>query len=174
MRVASHILAALLDFAARHDLWVISDEVYEYFTFTGPLHQRGEPGQRRPSLQRVLALQDLRPHRRPGRLPGHSARGFRHVPRGPGSDRQLREHAGATCRRRGHRGYPDGAFYLWINVSYCSRGNVAAWAETFLLTQRVAVAPGSAFGSAGEGWIRGCLAGQQERLLTALSRLPTP
>ncbi|MET0955882.1 MAG: aspartate aminotransferase, partial [Cryobacterium sp.] len=56
---------------------------------------------------------------------------------------------------------------------YCSAGSVAHWAEDFLLTQRVAVAPGSAFGAAGEGWIRLCAAGKREPLLTALSRLPT-
>lgn len=51
-------------------------------------------------------------------------------------------------------------------------GNVAHWAERFVLTQRVAGAPGTAFGAAGEGWIRICLAGRQEPLLAALSRLP--
>ena len=81
--------------------------------------------------------------------------------------------AGAALDARGIEYYrPDGAFYLWVNVSYCSNGNVAHWAEDFLLTQRVAVAPGSAFGAAGEGWIRLCAAGQREPLLTALSRLP--
>ncbi|WBM79690.1 hypothetical protein KIV56_15790 [Cryobacterium breve] len=40
--------------------------------------------------------------------------------------------------------------------------------------RRVAVDPDSAFGSAGEDWIRVCLAGRQEPLLTALSLLPTP
>jgi aspartate aminotransferase len=28
-----HVLQDLLDFARRHDLWIISDEVYEYFTY---------------------------------------------------------------------------------------------------------------------------------------------
>lgn len=30
------VLRELLEFAKRHDLWVISDEVYEYFTWEGP------------------------------------------------------------------------------------------------------------------------------------------
>jgi aspartate aminotransferase len=29
-------LHELLDFARRHDLWVLSDEVYEYFTHGAP------------------------------------------------------------------------------------------------------------------------------------------
>lgn len=67
---------------------------------------------------------------------------------------------------------PEGAFYLWIDVSYVSAGDVAAWAERFLLRERVAVAPGSAFGRSGEGWIRICLAASESDLLTGLGRLP--
>ncbi|WOQ15447.1 pyridoxal phosphate-dependent aminotransferase [Raineyella sp. W15-4] len=73
---------------------------------------------------------------------------------------------------RYHR--PAGAFYLWIDLSHVTGGNVAAWAEEFLLSRRVAVAPGNAFGAAGEGWVRVCFAGQRELLVEALSRLPGP
>jgi aspartate aminotransferase len=69
---------------------------------------------------------------------------------------------------------PDGAFYLWIDVSFTSGGDVAAWAEAFLMERRVSVAPGSAFGAAGEGWIRVCAAATREDLLEGLRRLPTP
>jgi aspartate aminotransferase len=69
---------------------------------------------------------------------------------------------------------PHGAFYLWIDVSHVSDGDVAGWAERFLLVSRVAVAPGSAFGRSGEGWIRVSLAAPQEVLLEGLSRLPAP
>jgi aspartate aminotransferase len=51
---------------------------------------------------------------------------------------------------------------------------VSSWAERFLVAERVAVAPGSAFGAAGEGWVRVCYAGRVEPLLTGLSRLPQP
>lgn len=69
---------------------------------------------------------------------------------------------------------PGGAFYLWVDVSHASRGDVASWAEEFLVRQRVAVAPGSAFGSRGEGWIRLCAAGGRGELLEAIARLPRP
>lgn len=69
---------------------------------------------------------------------------------------------------------PGGTFYLWIDVSYSSGGNVADWAEAFLRAERVSVAPGSAFGRSGEGWIRVCLASPTDQLLDGLSRLPTP
>ena len=51
---------------------------------------------------------------------------------------------------------------------------MAHWAERFLLEQRVSVAPGSAFGAGGEGWIRVCAAASRETLLEGLSRLPQP
>ncbi|HOW02205.1 MAG TPA: aminotransferase class I/II-fold pyridoxal phosphate-dependent enzyme, partial [Rhodoglobus sp.] len=69
---------------------------------------------------------------------------------------------------------PGGAFYLWIDASHVSGGNVAAWAETFLRVSGVAVAPGSAFGASGEGWIRVCLAAKRADVLEGLGRLPAP
>ncbi|OUE08910.1 Aspartate aminotransferase [Clavibacter michiganensis] len=69
---------------------------------------------------------------------------------------------------------PTGAFYLWIDVSHDSDGDVAGWAERLLLRDRVAVAPGSAFGRSGEGWIRVCVAADREVLLEGLRRLPAP
>jgi aspartate/methionine/tyrosine aminotransferase len=56
-------------------------------------------------------------------------------------------------------------------VSHASCDDVAAWAERFLIEQRVSVAPGSAFGAAGEGWIRVCAAASRETLLAGLGRL---
>lgn len=69
---------------------------------------------------------------------------------------------------------PGGAFYLWVDVSHVSEGDVAGWAERFLVGERVAVAPGSAFGAQGEGWIRLCAAGGRAELLEAIGRLPRP
>ncbi len=69
---------------------------------------------------------------------------------------------------------PGGAFYLWIDMSHATEGDVASWAERFLLEQHVAVAPGSAFGRSGEGWIRVCLAATEADLLAGLAKLPSP
>jgi aspartate aminotransferase len=83
--------------------------------------------------------------------------------------------ATALLDERGlHYLQPGGAFYLWIDMSHVSDGDVALWAERFLLQEKVAVAPGSAFGRSGEGWIRVCLAAQKENLLEGLRRLPVP
>ena len=69
---------------------------------------------------------------------------------------------------------PGGAFYLWVDFSHASDGDVATWAEDFLVRERVAVAPGSAFGARGEGWVRLCAAGERGELLEAIARLPRP
>lgn len=197
------VLSGLFDFAARHDLWVISDEVYEYFTFTGRFTSVASLD----TTDRVFGVYSLSktyglPGGRIGYLvtpPGVSGT-FRAAQKATVScvntpaklaavaaiegdqsaitdaRERYRSNVDAACAALSARGIefsrPDGAFYLWINVSSCSDGNVAEWAKAFLLTQRVAVTPGSAFGSAGEGWIRVCPAGQQEQPLTALSRLP--
>ncbi|WP_205705963.1 hypothetical protein [Kineococcus indalonis] len=61
-----------------------------------------------------------------------------------------------------------------MDVSHAAGGDVAGWTERFLRERRVAVAPGSAFGARGEGWVRVCAAGDRELLLEGLSRLPAP
>ena len=67
---------------------------------------------------------------------------------------------------------PGGTFYLWIDLAHASDGDVASWAESFLLEKRVSIAPGSAFGRSGEGWIRVNLATDRSVLLEGLGRLP--
>jgi aspartate aminotransferase len=69
---------------------------------------------------------------------------------------------------------PRGAFYLWLDVSHASQGDVAEWALAFLQRERVAVAPGSAFGRTGEGWIRVSLAATPSDLRRGLGALPAP
>jgi len=59
-------------------------------------------------------------------------------------------------------------------VSHASEGDVAGWTERFLLESRVAVAPGSAFGRSGEGWIRASLATSEENVVEGLGRIPVP
>jgi aspartate aminotransferase len=66
----------------------------------------------------------------------------------------------------------QGAFYLWADVSHVSGGDVRAWTRAFLASSGVAFAPGTAFGSIGEGWIRIALCGKQEDLLDGVGRLP--
>ncbi|MBG6190358.1 aspartate aminotransferase [Arthrobacter sp. CAN_A212] len=66
----------------------------------------------------------------------------------------------------------QGAFYLWADLSHATDGNVRDWVHRLLREQGVAVAPGTAFGSIGEGWIRISLCGDTDELVEGLSRLP--
>lgn len=198
------VVRQLVAFAARHDLWIVSDEVYEAFTYGLP---HISPASIDPT--RVLTVQSFsKTYALTGGrvgflvtplLPGAVLRNFQealiscvNTPaqraalaalEGPqDAVAAAAEHyrgnlAAATAlldeRRIAYR-EPDGAFYLWIDVAYASGGDVAAWAEAFLVERRVAVAPGSAFGRAGEGWIRVCAAATRENLLEGLRRLPPP
>lgn len=198
-------LRGLLEFARRHDLWVISDEVYEYFTYGSPhvsLASLDEDDRVFSvfSLSKTYAMTGVRV-------------GYLVTPRGLGDTMRTVQEAAISCvaepdqyaalaaivgdhqpvadARDHYRrnlelaralldergiGYlePRGAFYLWIDVSHASGGDVGAWAERFLLSDRVAVAPGSAFGRSGEGWIRVCLAASPEVLTRGLGKLPAP
>jgi len=197
------LLVELLDFARRHDLWVISDEVYEYFTWGEPhVSIASLDGDDRVfsvfSFSKTYAMTGIRI----GYLvtPPGIAQTMRTVQEAtiscasqPGQYAALaaitgdqshvdaaREHYGdnlaaarALLDSKGIRYLvPGGTFYLWIDMAHVAGADVAAWAEAFLLEQRVAIAPGSAFGASGEGWIRVNLAAPQAPLLEGLGRLP--
>ncbi len=199
------LLADLLDFARRHDLWVISDEVYEAFTWAGEhVSIASLDTEDRVfsvfSLSKTYAMTGIRV-------------GYLVTPPGLAATMRTVQEASISCvntpgqyaaiaaitgdqshvvaAREHYRGNldaatslldargirylaPGGAFYLWADMSHVSGGDVAEWAEGFLLSDRVAVAPGNAFGRSGEGWIRVCLAANRELLLEGLGRLPAP
>ncbi|WP_298227767.1 aminotransferase class I/II-fold pyridoxal phosphate-dependent enzyme [Gryllotalpicola sp.] len=199
------VLRDIMAFAERHDLWVISDEVYEAFTHGTPHVSIGslDDGARvlsAFSLSKTYAMTGIRI----GYLvtPPGLVDVMRRVQEGVIScvnepaqyaaiaaitgDQFHVEQAAAHYRRniarataildeRGIRYLaPQGAFYLWVDVSHVSGGDVQAWAERFLSETRVAVAPGSAFGTAGEGWIRLCAAASPDDLLLGVNALPAP
>lgn len=199
------VLRDLLAFAHRHDLWIISDEVYEAFTY-------GQPHVSVASLDtddRVFSAFSLsKTYAMTGARVGYlvtpvgMATTMRTVQEATiscvaepdqyagvaaitGDQRHVTDSANhyaenlatvaALLESRGIRHLaPGGAFYLWIDMSHATNGDVGAWAERFLLEKRVAVAPGSAFGRSGEGWIRVCLAATSADLIAGLSRLPSP
>jgi len=200
------VLRELLEFAKRHDLWIISDEVYEYFTYGADKHVSiaSLDADNRVfsafSLSKTYAMTGIRVGylvtppglaatmrtvqeatiscvSTPGQFAALAALtgDHSHVAAAKAHYRANLVAATAALEARGIRYLPPtGAFYLWIDVGHVSRGDVAAWAETFLLEKRVAVAPGSAFGRSGEGWIRVCLATDEAQLLEGLSRIPAP
>lgn len=64
---------------------------------------------------------------------------------------------------------PDGAFYAFVGVEGLT--DSLALAKRLVHEQRVAVAPGIAFGSAGEGYLRICFAQSADRIERAMERL---
>ena len=197
------VLRELVDVARRHDLWVLSDEVYERFTYgvehvsTATLDPDGRvlsvfsfsktyalTGARigwlvappawaamlRSAQEAVVSCVNA-----PAQLAALAA-----LEGDQGIVDEAREHyrgtVEAACdllQRNGVRFHrPEGAFYLWVDVSHASGGDVESWCEEFLLTHRVAVAPGTAFGARGEGWVRVCLAGARADVLEGLARFP--
>ena len=197
------VLAELLAFAERHDLWILSDEVYEAFTYDAEHVSIASLGGTNRifsafSLSKTYAMTGVRvgylvtppgftdtmrkvqeatiscagaADQRAAVAAIHGDQS--HVARAKQHYRSNFEAAATVLDARGIRyHHPHGSFYLWVDVGHASNGDVAAWAMDFLLTHRVAIAPGSAFGRSGEGWIRICLAANQAELLTALARLP--
>jgi aspartate aminotransferase len=199
------VLRDLLDLARRHDLWVISDEVYEYFTWDQPHVSMAALDEDDRvfttfSLSKTYAMTGIRvgylvtprglaPTMRSVQeasiscvnTPGQYAA----VAAITGSQQNVadarahyRDNIAAATALLDERGIeylpPAGTFYLWVNLGHATDGDVAEWAERFLLEQRVAIAPGSAFGRSGEGWIRVCVAADRADLLAGLGRLPVP
>jgi len=65
---------------------------------------------------------------------------------------------------------PSGAFYVWTDVSAAGMPSMDL-ARSLIETEHVAIAPGSAFGELGEGYVRLSLASSKEDLLEGASRL---
>jgi aspartate aminotransferase len=76
----------------------------------------------------------------------------------------LLDRLGVLCHR------PAGAFYTWVDVADRAP-SARRFALELLRHQRVAVAPGTAFGPAGEGWVRLSLATETDALLEGARRL---
>ena len=197
----------LVELAVRHDLWIISDECYEAFTFDVPHVSPARfdsdiPGKARVftslTLSKTYGLTGLRI----GALicpPGlekkmnnvmeaivscvaspsqYAALAALTGPQDYVTDARnhYRSNRDAASAILEGKGIPflgaQGAFYLWANVSHVSGGDVRAWVHAFLADSGAAFAPGTAFGSIGEDWIRIALCGDQQELLDGVSRLP--
>ena len=70
---------------------------------------------------------------------------------------------------RVHYAAPDGAFYAFVGVEGLT--DSLAFAKRLVHEQKVAVAPGVAFGDAGEGYLRICFAQSANKLQSAMERL---
>ncbi|WP_028279146.1 aminotransferase class I/II-fold pyridoxal phosphate-dependent enzyme [Arthrobacter sp. H5] len=197
----------LVDLAVRRDLWVISDECYEAFTFDVPhVSPARFDGRTAESARVVTSITLSKTYGLTGLrigalvLPPGLGQEFNNVMESivscVGASPQYaavaaltgpqdyvtevlahyRRNRDAASSALASKGIPyldaQGAFYLWADMSHATGGDVRSWVHTLLSEQGVAVAPGTAFGSIGEGWIRIALCGETGPLLEGLSRLP--
>jgi aspartate aminotransferase len=194
-------MAQLLEFASRHDLWVLSDECYDEITFDGPavspaaLDRDGRvvsvfsfsktyamTGWRLgyvaapPAVAEVLVKAQepliscvntptqyaaLAALACPGDVVGGMVEAYRRR-RDTVVDRLTG--LGLSAFR------PGGAFYTWVDVSATGLG-AREFALRLLGEERVAVAPGTAFGPGGEGHVRLSLAASEADLAEGATRL---
>jgi aspartate/methionine/tyrosine aminotransferase len=63
----------------------------------------------------------------------------------------------------------DGAMYAFFRV--CGRDDSVAFAKELVTKVGLGLAPGSAFGPEGNGWLRWCFAARPERISAGLDRL---
>ncbi|WP_181037402.1 pyridoxal phosphate-dependent aminotransferase [Arthrobacter sp. ZGTC412] len=205
--LSENLTRELVELARRYDLWVISDECYEAFTYDVPHVSPARfdgvlPGEARVftslTLSKTYGLTGLRI----GALvcpPGLEQKmnnvmesivscvaspsqyaalaaltgPQEYVQHTHGHYRANRDAASAVLDAKGIPYLKaEGAFYLWADVSHVSGGDVRGWVRRFLAGSGVALAPGTAFGSIGEGWVRIALCGKRQDLLDGLARLP--
>lgn len=64
---------------------------------------------------------------------------------------------------------PDGGMYAFFRIEGCERS--VDLARTLIAEAKLGLAPGSAFGTEGEGWLRWCFAARPEKNAEGLARL---
>jgi aspartate/methionine/tyrosine aminotransferase len=196
-------VSALVAFAARHDLWVLSDECYDQITFDAPavspaiFDRDGRvaavysfsktyamTGWRLGYVAAPPALADVLAKAQeplvsclnaPTQYAALAA--LESAPDVVGAMvaayRRRRDVVIGQLRTSGLNPFlPAGAFYTWVDVSACA-GSSRDFALRLLSEERVAVAPGSAFGAGGEGFVRISLAASEADLVEGCTRLAT-
>lgn len=199
----AHLVRELVAFARRRDLWIISDECYESFTYdlphVSPLKFDPDgrvftsltlsktygltglrigalitPAGLQPALDTVMeaivsCVSSPSQYAAVAALTGPQD----YIATARARYRENRDAAQAVLDAK-HIPYlpAQGAFYLWADLSHATGGSVGSWVHDFLAASGVAVAPGTAFGPFGEGWIRIALCGDPEQLLEGVRRLP--
>ena len=64
---------------------------------------------------------------------------------------------------------PDGTMYVFLRIA--GVGDSLAFCKRLLRERQLGLAPGSAFGPEGEGFVRWCFAAEQDRLAEGVRRL---
>ena len=198
--IGEDLMRELLDLARQHNLWVISDEVYDEITFGKPaVSAYGIDPDRvisvfsfsktyamtgwrigytvaRPDIAAVLGNSQ---EPTTSCVSSLSQIGALTALRGPQD--QVRMMRDAYWERRDlvtemlsgadlPYARPEGAFYVWVDISQ-SRLSDDEFARRMVVDHRVAVVPGTTFGPGGGTHVRVSLATDTESLLEGVSRL---
>lgn len=190
----------LVAFCRRHDLWLLSDEIYEQIIFDAP---HISPGRFAP--ERTITISGFsKAYAMTGWRLGYTvsppevAATISKIQEplisstnsitqkagvaaltGPqecvatmqAAYRRRRDLAVEILREHGlYRYTPQGAFYVMVDVSHISADSMAV-AQALLAEARVAVAPGAAFGRDGAGQLRVSLANSDEHVREGMERL---
>lgn len=194
-------MAALVAFAVEHDLWLLSDECYDEITFDGPAVSPAtfDPDGRvisvysfsktyamtgwrlgyvaaPPAVAKVLekAQEPLisclnTPTQYAALAALESETDV--ITTMVAAYRQRRDVVVADLTARGMTVFrPAGAFYAWVDITACGESS-RAFALRLLSEEGVATAPGSAFGTRGEGYLRISLAADLSDLKDGCARV---
>jgi aspartate aminotransferase len=194
---------ALLAFARRRGIWLMSDEVYERIVYDRPvaasLLDIAEPGDRIivinsfskswamtgwrlgwlvASAALDTALDKLIEFNTSGAPTFIQHAAVTAITEGEGFVASMVERcrvgrdiviSGLARYKRVHAVSPDGAFYAFFRVD--GMADSLDFAKDIVRRCKVGLAPGAAFGPAGEGYLRLCFASAPERLNEAIERL---
>jgi aspartate/methionine/tyrosine aminotransferase len=199
--IPGEILRGICELAARHNLYVISDEAYEAVTFEPGFVSAAALG----DSSRVVSVYTFsKSYAMTGWRVGYVVAPETLSPiiqklqeaqiscvnmvsqvaataALQGSQDVVAEMMATYTRRRDALGKvladheiryvrPAGAFYTWVALDDIELPT-REFSRRFLIERGVAVAPGDAFGSSGEGWIRLSLAAEEELILEGAARL---
>lgn len=197
--IPEKLMTALTELAARHGLWVVSDEVYEDMAFGGEAASACTPDGNVitvHSFSKTYAMTGWRVGYAVAPAPVASVISKAQEPliscvntpaqmaalaalEGPQdcvarmreSYRERRDRVLATFDGTPVRAHtPAGAFYIWVDVSAAGRGG-AEFARTLIAERGTAVVPGTAFGPSGASSIRVSVATAAESLLEGARRI---
>lgn len=200
--ISYSIMQDLLDFARRHGLWLISDEVYDEIVFDESFVSAGAVAEREDRLVSIYSFSKV--YAMTGWRVGYAVVPPRLAPiltkvqepiiscvntpaqmaalsavTGPqeavasmrDAYRVRRDRLLRALESEGlHAVRPSGAFYVWVDVSVPGVSSMEL-AHRLVSSERLAVAPGSAFGKLGEGYVRLSLASALDDLLEGARRL---
>ncbi len=194
-------IAELAEFARRHDLWIVSDECYDEIVFeagcVSPALFAPERTVAVYSLSKTYAMTGWRIGYLavPPAVVEVIAKCQEAIVACVSAPAQYAAHAALTgpqdCVAEMRESYrsrrdsvvrmtraagvamptPTGAFYGWIDIGRRAPGASREFAFRLLAEHHVAVAPGTAFGPAGEGYVRISLAATQDDLVEGVRRL---